>query len=220
MATGAHVEWNLLRRLRILVDDGVTDHRHVHSLLVDARKLMDLSSQYEDSTLRMFADWVAHTDLSRKRLPMTAVLNAIETEFLERTNGRKWRTTAWEKLIPLRSSMRTFLISAGLGTQTVDDDDAWLLFAKSFVEIVSDCPLIPPNSIHIKSIELTRAGLYPLINGQSLVSVNWIITPHVGGPITRCVSVEPCLFESSTGTISLDFVAEHTASSGWQITIG
>jgi hypothetical protein len=187
------MEDELLFKIRAVLDRGITEEMEVVYFLVEARKLMYRTSEYDEPTVRMYANWAIYSELSQKRTTTKRLLDAFETEYVEQyINGRTWRSTAYETFDEFRAALNTFLVNANLPIHTVEDDEDWTLFVMLYGRVISDCPItLTGHTTHISKVELVKGrGLQLFVGGKPLVMVNWKITPSQGKPIYRSAGIE------------------------------
>jgi hypothetical protein len=150
----------LIRKIQHLLDRRITNEMQVVYLLVQLRKLMD-QDVYQDPILRMFCNWVVHTNLDKRGDGSTLVLGEFD-DFIVDLMERK-------KLSPERAhmSLRTFREALtrcfqhfGLSARFAHGLEGWKRFFSLYSSIVSECPIVFRASKrqlkYIKRVELRR----------------------------------------------------------------
>jgi hypothetical protein len=168
----------LLKKLEATLAEGIRAERDVVYLLVEVRKLMD-REDYEDSVIKSFTNWAVHSELEQKGEGTTDLLR----EFDEVVRLRKEENKG--SLCPPHCSFETFRRNLGallsiyqLSSEVVDNERAWMAFARLYSAVVSDCPIKFTASKdalrYVREVELKKPG--ELNPGPHLEFLEWQVT--------------------------------------------
>src|SRR5947209_10607472 len=131
----------LLKKIERTLNEGISTEKDVVYFLVEVRKLMD-RERYEDSVIRSFTNWIVHIELGQEREGTTDLLK----EFDEVVRMRKEENKG--SLCPPHCSFETFrrnlgglLETSGLPSKLVEHEKSWMIFARLYSSVVSDCPI-------------------------------------------------------------------------------
>jgi hypothetical protein len=147
-------------------------------LLVQVRKLSD-RVKYINPNLRMFCNWVVHTDLSKRAEGSTHILTELDFEVAKaQEQGLPLKSSPIFRFETFRESLRAFLVHFGLPLDVVDCEAKWRPFIILYSSIISECPIVFTASKlplrYISSVELRK---YPrltiIINGVVLPRLRW-----------------------------------------------
>jgi hypothetical protein len=151
----------LIQKIRDTLIAGVETEQAVVYLLVETRKLAD-RDKYEDPVLRMFCNWVVHTDLANKGEGSTLLLGAVDKEIDDAVASNKSiDSLPIFRFETFKKSLRQFLIHFKLPDELVESEQKWRPFIMLYSSVVSECPIICSASKvslkHIERIEVLKA---------------------------------------------------------------
>jgi hypothetical protein len=153
----------LIQKISDTLMAGVESEQAVVYLLVETRKLADRDN-YGDPVLRMFCNWVVHTDLANKGEGSTLLLTAVDKEIDSAVaNSKSITSLPIFRFETFRSSLKQFLTH-------------FMLYAS----VVSECPIICSAAKvplkHIERIEVLKAPKMILyVNNLLVHRLRWRI---------------------------------------------
>jgi hypothetical protein len=151
----------LIEKIRGTLIAGVESEQAVIYLLVETRKLAD-RNKYEDPVLRMFCNWVVHTDLANKGEGSTLLLAAVDNQIDDAvTSNKSIGSLPIFRFETFKKSLTQFLIHFKLPEELVQVEKKWRPFIMLYSSIVSECPIICSASKvplkHVERIEVRKA---------------------------------------------------------------
>jgi hypothetical protein len=151
----------LIQKIGDTLVAGIENEQAVVYLLVEIRKLAD-RDRYKDPVVRMFCNWVVHTDLANKGEGSTLFLAALDKEIDDAVaRNKSINSLPVFRFETFRESLRQFLRHFKLPDQLVRVEKKWRLFIMLYASVVSECPIIFSASKvalkHIESIEVLKA---------------------------------------------------------------
>jgi hypothetical protein len=151
----------LIQKLEDTLHAGVTTEQAVVYLLVETRKLADREN-YQEPVLRMFCNWVVHTDLANKGDGSTLLLTAVDKEIGHAVaKNKSISSLPIFRFETFRESLRQFLGHFGLPDELVRVEKKWRPFIMLYASIVSECPITFSASKvplkHVERIEILKA---------------------------------------------------------------
>jgi hypothetical protein len=172
------VEPELISKIRNALNTGIDTEQAVVYVLVEIRKLCD-RTKYADPNLRVFCNWVAHTDLGNRAEGSTYILKSVDDEVTRaRQKGVQVRSCPIFRFQTFRDSLRNFLTTLQLPLDIVNTEAVWRRFIMLYASVVGECPIhftaskLPLK--HISSIELRRARKWSIeINGLPVTRLQW-----------------------------------------------
>lgn len=141
------MESAILRKLRALFERGIRTESDVVYLLVEIRKLMDLRTDLDThsaekyGSLRLYCNWVAHTDLSNSQAK--EIVKKADAAYPKLLDGTLTETEKDDfrrifNLASFRGELSEFLRRYDLPCFS---DSDWNRFLASFLNVIEDCPL-------------------------------------------------------------------------------
>lgn len=151
----------LIQKIRETLIAGIESERAIVYLLVETRKLADRNN-YEDPVLRMFCNWVVHTDLANKGEGSTLLLAAVDKEIDDAVASNKSiNSLPIFRFETFRKSLGQFLMHFKLPDELVQLEKKWRPFVMLYSSVVSECPIICSASKvplkHVERIEVLKA---------------------------------------------------------------
>jgi hypothetical protein len=163
----------LIQKIRDTLVAGVESEQAVVYLLVETRKLAD-RDKYEDPVLRMFCNWVVHTDLANKGEGSTLLLAAVDKEIDDAVASNKSiDSLPIFRFETFKESLRQFLRHFKLPDELVQVEKKWRPFIMLYSSVVSECPIIysaskvPLN--YVERIEVRKAPMMTFYVNDLLV---------------------------------------------------
>ncbi len=152
---------SLIQKIGDTLIAGVDSEQAVVYLLVEARKLAD-RDRYEDPVLRMFCNWVVHTDLAIKGEGSTLLLTTVDTEIDDAVaNNKSINSLPIFRFETFKSALKKFLVHFKLPDELVRLEKKWRPFIMLYSSVVSECPIICSASKiplkHLEKIEVLKA---------------------------------------------------------------
>jgi hypothetical protein len=152
---------SLIHKIRDTLIAGVESEQAVVYFLVEARKLADRDG-YEDPVLRMFCNWVVHTDLANKAEGSTLLLTTVDNEIDDAvTSNKSINSLPIFRFETFKSSLKQFLVHFNLPDELVHSEKRWRPFIMLYCSVVSECPIIYSASKvplkHVDRVEVLRA---------------------------------------------------------------
>ena len=168
----------LLKKIENTLSEGITSEKDVVYLLVEIRKLMDRDN-YLDPVIRSFTNWVVHVELGHEHEGTTDLLK----EFDEVVRLRKEENRG--SLFPPHCSFETFRRNLGalftiynLPTKLIESEKSWMMFARLYSAVVSDCPIkftASKQSLkYVKEVVLKSPGAVK--EGPHIEFLEWKVT--------------------------------------------
>jgi hypothetical protein len=151
----------LIQKIEDTLIAGVGSEQAVVYLLVEIRKLADRDN-YRDPVLRMFCNWVVHTDLANKGEGSTVFLATVDKE-IDDAVGKDKSISSLPifRFETFRESLRRFLNHFSLPDELVRIEKKWRPFIMRYSSVVSECPIVYSASKvplkHIERIEVRKA---------------------------------------------------------------
>jgi len=150
----------LIAKLGDTLNSGVKSEQAVVYLLVEIRKLADREN-YQDPVLRMFCNWVVHTDLTNKREGSTLFLTTVDQEFdAAAAKNKSISSLPIFRFETFRDSLKQFLGHFNFPDALVRVEKDWRPFIMLYASVVSECPITYSASKlplkHIKRIEVLK----------------------------------------------------------------
>jgi hypothetical protein len=151
----------LIQKITDTLIAGVGSEQAVVYLIVETRKLTDRDG-YEDPVLRMFCNWVVHTDLANKGEGSTLLLAAVDKEIDDAVSQNKSiKSLPIFRFETFRNSLEKFLKHFDLPDDLVQSEKKWRPFIMLYSSIVSECPIICSASKiplkHVERIEMLKS---------------------------------------------------------------
>ncbi len=117
--------------------------------LVEIRKVLDRDENRNYPVLRFYCDWSVHVSKDRITPEMTAIMKEIfdEIQFQVKSGQRIVEIQAIKRFMymdELRAEITRFLANYGLPTELIAEEEIWLQFITSIVQILTDQPIIKP----------------------------------------------------------------------------
>jgi hypothetical protein len=142
------MEHEILAKLQKLLSNPLERESEVVYLFVEIRKFLDhkfpvrADEKVQFPVLRMFCDWVAHTEL--KGYGKNSILEALDNALMASANSPKAQKTAFDILAlkPLQAELQNFFNAHGLPIDITDDYGQWGNLLKLYLGVVSECPLV------------------------------------------------------------------------------
>jgi hypothetical protein len=172
----------LVEKIQRLLERPLTKEMQVVYLLVELRKLMERAA-YDDPVLKMFCNWVVHTNLGNKAPGATLLLKDFDDHFTQlfeherllpnagHISGRAFREA-------LGQCLRRFNIAANF----LHDLKKLKTFFSLYASIVSECPIVYTASRaqlkYVQKIEIV--GVSKGIIVKEWPVIDWRITMHDG----------------------------------------
>src|SRR5437667_4645522 len=159
---------------------GIESEQAVVYLLVEIRKLAD-RVKYKDPVLRMFCNWVVHTDLASKGEGSTLFLATLDKEIDDALGKNKSISSlSVFRFETFRESLRRFLNQFSLPDELVQIEKKWRPFIMRYSSVVSECPIVYSASKvplkHIERIEVRKAPRVVFeFNGLLVHRLRWRI---------------------------------------------
>ncbi len=115
-------------------------------LMVLVRKYLDQLEDNNFFTLRFFCDWSVHSEIERS-LPAMELLKQLNAKIVELKDTPdndllRIETTEIVSFKKLKEELNRFFEEIGIEDNYTIDEEKWKIFVVSFVDIISDCPLI------------------------------------------------------------------------------
>jgi hypothetical protein len=138
----------IVEKLRPLFDEPVLTEERVVYIMVEVRKLMEHAKlrDADSVTLRFFANWVAHTKLTRGQA--VELVRQMNDSFDNRLRGQRMTEEQHLALSSLfrfetfRDELREFLRSQDLVWARLELWPEWVSFMKNYAGVVAECPII------------------------------------------------------------------------------
>jgi hypothetical protein len=171
---------DLIQKIGDTLITGVSSEQAVVYLLVETRKLVDRDN-YRDPVLRMFCNWVVHTDLTNKGDGSTLLLAAVDREIGDAAaKNKSIDSLPVFRFETFRESLRKFLRHFAFPEELVQVEKKWRPFVMLYASVVSDCPIVFSASKvrlkHIGRIEVRKAPkLVFSVNGLLVHRLRWRI---------------------------------------------
>jgi hypothetical protein len=178
------MESAIAEKLRRLLERGITTESDVVYFLVEIRKLMDLRTDLENhsaeryGSLRLYCNWVAHTDLSNSQAK--EIVKKADAAYPKLLDGTLTETEKDDfrrvfNLDSFRAELSEFLRQYHLPCFS---DSGWNHFLASFLNVIEDCPLAckakDPKFNHVDEVMLIRnVGDGDRIPNASVPEVMW-----------------------------------------------
>src|ERR1035437_8071152 len=172
------MEAQLIDKITQILVAGVETEQAVVYFLVELRKLAD-KTHYKDVMLRVFCNWVVHTDLSNRAEGSTYILKTIDNEVVRtHEDGTTLGSSPIFHFETFRESLRKLLVHFGLPLDLVDAQAKWRPFIMLYSSVVSECPIVFSASKaplkYISSIELRKnPRLTFIVNGVIVPRLRW-----------------------------------------------
>lgn len=175
------MEPELVTKIRHALKAGIETEQAVVYVLVEIRKLCD-RAQYADPLLRVFCNWVAHTDLGNRGEGSTEILKAVDDKVaIAREKGLALGSCPVFRFETFRQSLRTFLTEFKFPLELVTTEAVWRRFIMLYASVVGECPILYTASKvplkHIASIELRNRRKWRIeIKGLPVTRLQWKLT--------------------------------------------
>jgi hypothetical protein len=162
----------LLSKIDQVLSQPITEEMQVVYLLVEIRKLMDRTN-YQDTVLRTFCNWVAHIELEQKKEGSTIILREIENLVMRSEEGRELpNPLQLVSACGFRKALERICTEHGLPTELTTQQERWSLFTKLYSSVVAECPITYKASReelkYVKKLELQ-----PVTQGSAMA---WRVT--------------------------------------------
>jgi hypothetical protein len=142
------MESAIVQKIRTLLQRGIATESEVVYFLVEIRKLMDMQAGRKDraaekyASLRLYCNWVAHTDLSNTQA--REIVKQADAAYPKLLDGTLTETEKNEfrrifDLNSFREDLSEFLRHCRLPPFS---DGEWNRFLASFLNVIVDCPLV------------------------------------------------------------------------------
>jgi hypothetical protein len=141
---------DIITKLRLELDKGITTEAQAVYLLVAVRKLLEqqqLKKQYE--CLTFYCDWALHSKLTGTAAQK--LLKLFEVANIKLRTGLKLQGLPPElrrevnrisRMDPFEEELYQFLRASGLPSLDESRSDGWVHFLHLYARIVQDCPLV------------------------------------------------------------------------------
>jgi len=176
------VEDNLITKIRNTVaKNGKLQEADVRSLMIILRKLLDKmpqSDQQSFSTVRLFANWVAHVEITQSNtgLRILSTINSALVTYKDSADTDAMRATISQEIgFPtLRREMRLLFGRIGVDDRSVSDNDIWAVLVTHLIEIIRDVSLSFPA---VSTLDRTKRNIYegiarnPIKPGAEVIAI-------------------------------------------------
>ena len=176
------MEKDLIAKIKLtVVKKENINEESIYSLMILIRKLLDKTSRSDQNlylTVRLFCNWVAHTEITKSNtgLRILAKINDTLVSIKDSTDTITMRTKMSQAIgfSALRKELRSFFSYIGVDDILVSDNNIWAVFIDNLIEIIRDVPLsFPPLS----KLDTTKQKIYdqivknPIKPGAGVISI-------------------------------------------------
>lgn len=176
---------DILRKLKDVVDAGITTEVQTVYFVALIRKLMERENEDAFPYLRFYCNWALHAKLTNKTAQ--GILQEFEKEHLrlkgglsldELPNGMRAQIDKISKMHLFREELNGYLSYYGLPNIGADRD-GWSKFMYCYAHVIKDCPLEIKMSDESSTIESVTVDVEDSVRdeeGEHFYRVSWIIT--------------------------------------------
>lgn len=138
---------DILRKLKDVIDAGITTEVHTVYLMAQIRKLIERENDNAFPYLKFYCNWALHTKLTNKTAQ--GILQEFEKEHLrlkvglsfdDLPDGMRAQIEKISKMHLFREELNGYLSYHGLPT-IGGDGDGWSKFMYCYSHVIKDCPL-------------------------------------------------------------------------------
>jgi hypothetical protein len=191
------MENEIIQKLHGVLSVAIEKESEVVYLFIEIRKFLDRvfggdrdKEKHSFPVLRMFCDWVAHTELTK--YGKGSVLESLDNAFAAEEQSNKPLKEAFDifSLETLRKELKNFLRNNCLPTNIADDSEQWGRLLQLYVNAVSESPLkfVDKKNCQFKQMKSATLVFHQIPDTVGQLTVAWQWKLQLKNDTTRTLS--------------------------------